>query len=121
MNVTAGPSLGIGEIAEIGEHIEELSAEDATVVVGTVIDDAMGDNLRVTLVATGIGDSEHSVAPVNRVETDQTVTQININKPEPVQEPLDVTNTNEAEPKTQVGNYDEALLDVPAFLRRQAD
>lgn len=121
VNVTASSSLGIGEIAEIGEHIEELSAEDATVVVGTVIDDAMGDNLRVTLVATGIGDSEHSMAPVNRVETDQTVTQININKPEPVQEPLDVTNTNDAEPKTQVGRYDEALLDVPAFLRRQAD
>mgnify|MGYP006249424799 CR=1 FL=1 len=120
VNVTAGPSLGIGEIAEIGEHIEELSAEDATVVVGTVIDEAMGDNLRVTLVATGIGqqDTVH-VTPDNNVEEQPTVTQININKPKPSGQP---TNPDEpANPKSPDGSYDEALLDVPAFLRRQAD
>lgn len=120
VNVTAGPSLGIGEIAEIGEHIEELSAEDATVVVGTVIDEAMGDNLRVTLVATGIGqqDTVH-VTPDNNVEEQPTVTQININKPKPSGQPA---NPDEpANPKSPDGSYDEALLDVPAFLRRQAD
>lgn len=122
VNVTAGPSLGIGEIAEIGEHIEELSAEDATVVVGTVIDEAMGDNLRVTLVATGIGEQNAAHAtPVQAAAAEQTVTEINISKPEATQAPLAATGTDSAEPKSADGRYDEALLDVPAFLRRQAD
>ena len=53
--ITASAGLSIGEFDEIGNHIKGLASDDATVVVGTVIDEAMEDSLRVTLVATGIG------------------------------------------------------------------
>jgi cell division protein FtsZ len=123
VNVTAGPSLGIGEIAEIGDHIEELAAEDATVVVGTVIDESMGDDLRVTLVATGIGE-ENVVTPQTAPEPQPAVTEININRPRPETAQATATgstDSNASNTEMDNGRYDEALLDVPAFLRRQAD
>ncbi len=120
VNVTAGPSLGIGEIAEIGDHIEELAAEDATVVVGTVIDESMGDDLRVTLVATGIGE-ENVVTPQTVPESQPAVTDININRPRPESAQTTATASADSNAEIDNGRYDEALLDVPAFLRRQAD
>jgi len=120
VNVTAGPSLGIGEIAEIGDHIEELAAEDATVVVGTVIDESMGDDLRVTLVATGIGE-ENVMRSQTNPEPSPAVTHISINRTPSEAVPLAATGTNDSAGEIDNGRYDEALLDVPAFLRRQAD
>ena len=55
MNVTAGPDLTIGEFADVGETIDEFASDQATVVVGTVIDPDMKDELKVTVVATGLG------------------------------------------------------------------
>ena len=120
VNVTAGPSLSIGEIAEIGDHIEELAAEDATVVVGTVIDESMGDNLRVTLVATGIGE-KNVATPQVIPESSPAVTDISINRTRAEPTPLAATGTNDNAGEVDDGRYNEALLDVPAFLRRQAD
>jgi cell division protein FtsZ len=54
VNITGGNSLSISEFEEVGEVIKSLTAEDATVIVGTVIDNQMDDELRVTLVATGL-------------------------------------------------------------------
>ncbi|MFT7286360.1 MAG: cell division protein FtsZ [Halieaceae bacterium] len=59
VNITAGLDLSLGEFSEVGDTIEEFASEDATVVVGTVIDPDLNDELRVTVVATGLG----SVAP----------------------------------------------------------
>ena len=55
VNVTAGMDISIGEFEEVGNTIKELASEDATVVVGAVIDPEMQNELRVTIVATGIG------------------------------------------------------------------
>jgi cell division GTPase FtsZ len=55
VNVTAGMNLSIGEFEEVGNTIKEFASENATVVVGTVIDPDMKDELRVTVVATGLG------------------------------------------------------------------
>ena len=60
VNVTAGPDLTIGEFSDVGETIDEFASEQATVVVGTVIDPDMKDELKVTVVATGLGGSESS-------------------------------------------------------------
>ena len=54
VNITGGNSLSISEFEEVGEVVKSLTAEDATVIVGTVIDNQMDDELRVTLVATGL-------------------------------------------------------------------
>ena len=54
-NITAGENLSLGEFSEVGDTIEEFASDDATVVVGTVIDPELGDEMRVTVVATGLG------------------------------------------------------------------
>ncbi len=54
-NVTAGEDLGIGEFRQVGETVKQCASDDATVVIGTVIDPEMGDSIRVTVVATGLG------------------------------------------------------------------
>ncbi|MBU0744213.1 MAG: cell division protein FtsZ, partial [Gammaproteobacteria bacterium] len=56
VNITAGPDMSIGEFEEVGEVVRSFTSEDATVVVGTVIDPDMDDELRVTVVVTGLGD-----------------------------------------------------------------
>ena len=55
VNVTAGLDLAIGEFEEVGRIVKEFASEDATVVVGTVIDPEMANEIRVTVVATGLG------------------------------------------------------------------
>ena len=55
VNVTAGLDLNIGEFTEVGRCVEEFASPDATVVVGTVIDQTLQDEIKVTVVATGTG------------------------------------------------------------------
>jgi len=74
INVTSGPDLSLGEFNTIGDMVEELASPDATVVVGTVIDHNMQDEVRVTLVATGL-DSPEAVeeTPVQQPKHGQTM------------------------------------------------
>lgn len=123
VNITAGLDLGLGEFSDVGDTIEEFASDNATIVVGTVIDPDMKDEIRVTVVATGLGG-------------------IGVDRPVKV-----VDNTEAVEPVDDYGKYDlppgmrgrttqrvvgqSALaekedngteyLDIPAFLRRQAD
>ncbi len=73
VNVTAGYDLGLGEFEEVGRAIHEFASENATIVVGTVIDPDMSDELRVTVVATGLGQRPAEVKPTKVV--DNTVGQ----------------------------------------------
>ena len=57
VNITAGPDLSLGEFSEVGDTIKEFASQEATVVVGTVIDPELREELRVTVVATGLGDT----------------------------------------------------------------
>ena len=63
INITAGPDLSLGEFTCVGDMVEELASPDATVVVGTVIDENMTDEIRVTLVATGLDSHEVEAEP----------------------------------------------------------
>ncbi len=63
VNVSASADLGLAEFSEVGEAIEEFAADDATVVVGTVLDPEMGDDLKVTVVATGLVDTMQANLP----------------------------------------------------------
>lgn len=122
VNITAGLDMSIGEFEEVGNTIKEFASEDATVVVGTVIDPDMTDELRVTVVATGLGAARAAV--VKPVET-AAAPQIEIVK-KPIDidydEPTVLRNGRNSEHK-QVANGDVNMdyLDIPAFLRRQAD
>ena len=71
VNVTAGMDMAIGEFQAVGDTIKEYASDDATVVVGTVIDPDMSNNIRVTVVATGLGQpvEKQVVPPIHVVDT----------------------------------------------------
>ena len=133
VNVTASTSLSIGEFEEVGNHIKGLASDDATVVVGTVIDESMSDNLRVTLVATGIGSQNMAIPNRPTVKLVETTPKKIIEDPavmdmeEELEAPVAIRAENrakpaiEAKPSEKDDDYDLDYLDIPAFLRRQAD
>ncbi len=125
VNITAGLDMSIGEFDEVGNAVREFADDDAMVVVGTVIDPDMRDELRVTVVATGLGDSAQScgvdipaeaAAPVRLVNSD-------VVEPAPVEQATE-SNRIRGNAKAYVEaaeRKDMDYLDIPAFLRRQAD
>ena len=113
INVTAGPDMAIGEFEEVGNIIKEYASDDATVVMGTVIDPEMKGDLRVTLVATGLGVEVKRQAPYKVIKTGTG--------PVADFEELD-TPTVIRNRRTGTGGGDSMeYLDIPAFLRKQAD
>ncbi|MCG8370692.1 MAG: cell division protein FtsZ [Proteobacteria bacterium] len=118
VNVTAGMDLSIGEFQEVGATVKEFASDDATVVVGTVIDPEMTDRIRVTVVATGLGQSAANAESPMRIVSRQQA------QAEPNYHTLDKPTVQR---KRAVGDglddvgLQEELLDIPAFLRRQAD
>ena len=118
VNVTAGMDLSIGEFQEVGNTIKEFASDDATVVIGTVIDPDMTNNIRVTVVATGLGQPARQAQTPIRVVRRPAVSEPNyrnLDKPA-VQRKRAVGDGIEDD-----GGLQEELLDIPAFLRRQAD
>lgn len=128
VNVTAGFDLSIGEFEEVGTAIKEFASDDATVVVGTVIEPEMNDELRVTVVATGIGEGGAKVTDDNNIrlvyqharEAQARVEEtVSISARE--EKEVAVTNSGLTEPAHEPEQKDFDYLDIPAFLRRQAD
>ncbi len=133
VNVTAGMDLSIGEFQEVGQIVKQFASDDATVVVGTVIDPELTNQVRVTVVATGLGrpmaavrapqptpaarELSHRGEPPMRVVRRQPLSNSDyaaLDKPT-VQRQRAVGDGLRPEPEG------EDLLDIPAFLRRQAD
>ncbi len=122
VNVTAGLDLSIGEFEEVGNTVKEFASPDATVVVGTVIDPEMHDELRVTVVATGLGQgvaaTEEKPEPVQLVQRNKTG-EVNYAV---LDRPAVIRNKAAGDPLPPPTVSDDMdYLDIPAFLRRQAD
>ncbi len=126
VNVTAGMDISIGEFEEVGNIIKELASEDATVVVGAVIDPDIQNELRVTIVATGIG----QVSRPATVEAAAPPPVKLVQKAGPAVGSADFARHEQPRPggrQKTAENYGERAegdmdyLDIPAFLRRQAD
>jgi len=124
VNVTAGPDLSIGEFTAVGKTIEHYTSEKhATVVIGTVIDEDLVDEIKVTVVATGLGaDAKPNVIVDNTAPSVFTADGI------PDYDKLDRPTIERQRQALRRDNLAEELedpeynyLDVPAFLRRQAD
>ncbi len=129
VNVTAGLDMSIGEFEEVGNTVKQYASENATVVVGTVIDAELSGEMRVTVVATGLGCTQEAVDL--RVVTPTPAAQ------EPVAKDAETINYNDLdrpavnrknqiaaerfEPRSKAVGDDMDYLDIPAFLRRQAD
>ena len=131
VNVTAGPNLTMREFDEIGQVIHQLSSEDATVVVGTALDPELQDDVRVTVVATGLNRaaSRQSLRreEVARMERPRIVARTGtddmpVDYAQPSR-PARAAAVPEVSRKASVpaGEAQIDYLDIPAFLRRQAD
>lgn len=127
VNITAGLDISIEEFETVGNAVKAFASENATVVVGAVIDPEMRDELRVTVVATGIGadrkpdislvSTHHRAEPVNHVYMQQGNT-MRQSAPQPVVQREDVLQTK-VQPEPKGSGID--IFDIPAFLRKQAD
>jgi cell division protein FtsZ len=118
VNVTAGLDMAIGEFEEVGNTIKAFASENATVVVGTVIDPELTGELRVTVVATGLGmgidAKDKPKLVVDRTNTGE-VDYDQLDRPTVIRKKA---AGDRFRPEAE-GNLD--YLDIPAFLRRQAD
>jgi len=116
VNITAGMDMTIGEFDEVGNTVKQFASENATVVVGTVIDPDMSGEMRVTIVATGLGQISRDEAAA-RV---QLVQNVAVGDYKEFDRPTVIRNKNKETDPRNVEN-DSEYLDIPAFLRRQAD
>ena len=125
VNVTSGPDLNIGEFADVGNIIDEFASDQATVVVGTVIEPDMGEELKVTVVATGLGDTgKPNVVVDNTVEATPAVGQpdyAGLDRPTVLRQRALQSEAAEELIDEGADRQDMDYLDIPAFLRRQAD
>jgi cell division protein FtsZ len=121
VNITAGPDMAIGEFEEVGNTVKEFSSDDATVVVGTVIDMEMEAELRVTVVATGLGNVQSKQVPP-KVEIVRKANTGEIDYKE-LDKPTSIRNRPAApvQEGAAAPAMDYEYLDIPAFLRKQAD
>jgi cell division protein FtsZ len=121
VNITASKSLKLKEVHEVMNTIRSFTAEDATIIYGSVIEESIGDGLRVTIVATGLGGAaaqrQPTISIVQRTGTHD--------------EPLAVDYEELEQPAAFRRRRDQTVdalrhsgmetLDIPAFLRKQAD
>lgn len=124
VNITANSSLKMREVHEVMNAIKNLTAEDATIIVGTVIDENMAEDLRVTMVATGLGglasQSQSNSTPLtvihSRTGTDDRDSVYSAEEPA-------VMRTSRRSNATVAAMRQSGVdpMDIPAFLRRQAD
>ncbi len=146
VNITAGPDLSLGEFADVGDTVEQFASENATVVVGTVIDPDMDDQLRVTVVATGLGSPESLARPAapakivgNAIKPGGEIDFTALDRPTVTRRPgrssaaldrradarqAELAMEPAREPVSRPAvkaDVDLDYLDIPAFLRRQAD
>ena len=141
VNITAGPNVSIGEFEDVGEVVRSFASDEATVVVGTVIDPSMSDDLRVTVVVTGLNQDKNkreirdvpkhnfdahvsNVKKVNHFSERIKVPESNLDyrrleKPAVFRDNKSSLNEEVTLDKNLVN--EEEVLDIPAFLRRDVD
>ena len=129
VNITANASLTLGEYSQVGNIISEFASEQATVIVGTVIDESMAEEISVTVVATGLASAMEQIQPVparmvvdNPPRVPRKVDYSTLDKPTATRRQA----ASRPEPQQSSGIYAKAVgaeadlefLDIPAFLRR---
>jgi cell division protein FtsZ len=116
VNITAGLDMSIGEFESVGDIVKSISSEGAQVVVGTVIDPEMTDEMRVTIVVTGLGvDKEIVGSVVESTKSDGTFDY------EKLERPTVIRKQNPSVKTKDVSEQDIEYLDIPAFLRRKEE
>ncbi len=131
VNITADDSLTLDEYYEVMETIKSFTAEEATVIVGTAMDPSLGDTIRVTMVATGLGNPIAKAQPRPTIVVQNTAVGTGTDGPITPLRPFDtsadydIPTTFRVNPRrsSAVDHTAQGLdaLDIPAFLRKQAD
>ena len=123
VNITASADMSIDEISEASSFIQEAAHEQANIIWGTVIDETMGENMRVTVIATGIGCEKQQEVPLERVVNHPAIDPSavdHIDLPHYQRSVARDSGLKLTQPRARaVRDMDD--LDVPTFLRRQAD
>jgi cell division protein FtsZ len=122
VNITASNSLKMKEVHEVMNTIKGFTADDATVIVGTVIDETMEDRLRVTMVATGLGCAvnRHQQKPLTVVKTGTDSMPMEVNYGD-LDAPAVMRRRSRDAAVEAMKQSGVDMLDIPAFLRKQAD
>ncbi|WP_298626746.1 cell division protein FtsZ [uncultured Legionella sp.] len=138
VNITAGLDMSIGEFEEVGDVVKEFISDDATVVVGTVIDPEMTDEMRVTVIVTGLGDvKQRHQQPqqqqqgqrarlMESTRSDGSLDYHQLDRPAVIRKQAQSAAVSSASAiKQKVAGSDNVpdvdYLDIPAFLRRQEE
>jgi cell division protein FtsZ len=135
VNITAGLDMSIGEFEEVGDVVKEFISDDATVVVGTVIDPEMTEEMRVTVIVTGLGDTrqrgqqtaaQQQTQRARMMETtksDGSLDYHHLERPALIRKQAQTASYQSAVAKKQSSESapDVDYLDIPAFLRRQEE
>lgn len=122
VNISAA-EMGIAEFNEVGNIVHEFASEDAVIKIGTAVDSSLGDEIKVTVVATGMGLPRAQIMrPADKLMQKASAGEINygvLDKPTILRNKPETRETRfGAQPKKDM---DLDYLDIPAFLRRQAD
>jgi cell division protein FtsZ len=117
INFTGGPSLSIHEVEEAARIVNEAAHEEATIIFGAVIDDALEDEIRITVIATGFSEKRDVLASNKVVDLPRTT------RTSPFASPSWRRPRIGAEARVENGGVGVEMdeLDVPTFLRKQAD
>ena len=118
VNITSGMNLKMGEFEEVGNTVKEFASDNATVVIGTVIDQQMDDELRVTVVATGIGSENRGKDEPVLLASKKSDTPLDYKT---LERPTVIRHRDDQSEQESTIESGTDYLDIPAFLRRQAD
>ena len=121
VNITAGLDMSIGEFEEVGNVVRELASADACVVIGTVIDPDLNDEMRVTVVATGLDRKAAKTTSERPVERPMEVVRTGTDPYKRYEQPTVIRQERKRDPMQAFRDSDMEYLEIPAFLRRQAD
>ncbi len=121
VNIAAGLDITLTEFSQVGSTVEDFASENATVVIGPVIDPEMGDEMRVTVVATGLGLDEDQKSAELQTELRKRLAGDGVPDYGVLDKPTVIRNKALGEGKGDLKQQDLEYLDIPAFLRRQAD
>lgn len=129
VNITAGMDMSIGEFEEVGDVVKEFISDEATVVVGTVIDPLMTDELRVTVIVTGLGETRQrssgiapsKAAPFENRRGDGSFDYQQLERPAVLRKQSGIGSPTSKPAPVQETLPDIDYLDIPAFLRRQEE
>lgn len=130
VNITAGVDMSIGEFEEVGDVVKEFISDDATVVVGTVIDPEMTEEMRVTVIVTGLGDARQrsqqqpAAGKARLVESrrgDGSLDYQQLERPAVIRKQASAPAPSASTKQSNEAVADVDYLDIPAFLRRQEE